>query len=197
MGQVVVKDSAAEVPARPLKVLIPLINDALDHAHEAGIEYRRQAGALFLEAKASFNTTAEWYSWIGRTFKHRDTGNRIAETTVKRWTQLAETTKEFKVARDQQPFRNISEFTSPHRESHHRPAWHEPVREALNTVNVERLMQEKQSKEKEQRLMRGLANELIDIGYKVLASKLHPDKGGSSEAMARLNRVRSILKNAI
>jgi hypothetical protein len=31
-------------------------------------------------------------------------------------------------------------------------------------------------------------------GYKALAAKLHPDKGGSHEAMARLNRVRDNLK---
>lgn len=183
--------------ARPLKVLVPLINEALDHAHEAGIEYRRKAGELFQEARINFRTTPEWYSWIGRTFKHRETGKPFSETTVKRYVQLAEVTKEFRVARAPQPFRIISEFSDPNRDSHHRPEWHEPIREALNTVNVERLAQEKQSKEKETRLMRQLAHELIDIGYKVLASKLHPDKGGSAEAMTRLNRVRSILKNAL
>lgn len=35
---------------------------------------------------------------------------------------------------------------------------------------------------------------LIDIGYKTLAKELHPDMGGSQDAMARLNRVRERLK---
>jgi hypothetical protein len=35
---------------------------------------------------------------------------------------------------------------------------------------------------------------MIDIGYKALAMKLHPDKGGSQEDMARLNRVRDRLR---
>jgi hypothetical protein len=35
-----------------------------------------------------------------------------------------------------------------------------------------------------------LALQLIDIGYKVLSVKLHPDKGGSHDAMRRLNKVR-------
>jgi hypothetical protein len=182
--------------ARPLKVLIPLINDALDHAHEAGIEYRRQVGALFLEAKVSFKKNSEWLHWINHTFKHRETGRPIAEATVYKYTQLAETTKEFTRAGVKIPFRTMSNFTEPNRE-HHQPAWHEPIRQALNTVNVERLRQERQSKENEEKLMRHLAIELIDIGYKVLASKLHPDRGGSQEAMARLNKVRSILKGAI
>ena len=39
---------------------------------------------------------------------------------------------------------------------------------------------------------------IIEIGYKVLTTKLHPDRaGGSSEAMARLNRVRALLRAAL
>jgi hypothetical protein len=38
---------------------------------------------------------------------------------------------------------------------------------------------------------------MIDIGYKILSAKLHPDKaGGSHEAMTRLNAVRMRLKQA-
>ena len=44
--------------------------------------------------------------------------------------------------------------------------------------------------------MKTLALQLIDTGYRVLASRLHPDKGGSHEAMSRLNHVRAMLKNA-
>jgi len=43
---------------------------------------------------------------------------------------------------------------------------------------------------------RKLAVELIDIGYKALALKLHPDKGGSTASMMQLNRVRDRLKTA-
>jgi hypothetical protein len=41
---------------------------------------------------------------------------------------------------------------------------------------------------------RALARRLIDIGYKALAKELHPDKGGSSEAMSRLGDVRRRLQ---
>lgn len=34
---------------------------------------------------------------------------------------------------------------------------------------------------------------LVDIGYKELAKKLHPDLGGSQEEMTRLNKVREHL----
>jgi hypothetical protein len=43
-------------------------------------------------------------------------------------------------------------------------------------------------------LHRDLALELIDIGFKALATRLHPDRGGSKDAMRRLNRVRDELK---
>src|SRR5262245_484576 len=51
----------------------------------------------------------------------------------------------------------------------------------------------------ERQLRHKLALQLIDIGYKALAVKLHPDKnkGGSAEAMARLNAVRAMLTNAV
>ena len=39
---------------------------------------------------------------------------------------------------------------------------------------------------------------LIDIGYRVLAKELHPDKiGGSREAMTRLNRVKERFKSNV
>lgn len=38
---------------------------------------------------------------------------------------------------------------------------------------------------------------LISIGYRVLAKELHPDKGGSKEAMHRLGRVRDRLRSNV
>ncbi len=44
-------------------------------------------------------------------------------------------------------------------------------------------------------MMRKLARHLIDVGYRALALRLHPDMaGGSSEAMTRLSRVRDSLR---
>ena len=39
------------------------------------------------------------------------------------------------------------------------------------------------------------AANLIDLGYRALATRLHPDRGGSREAMTRLNLVRDELKS--
>jgi hypothetical protein len=76
-------------------------------------------------------------------------------------------------------------------------AWERPVRQAVSTFNPEAYAKELQNRAKERELERKLALKLIDIGYKVLAAQLHPDKrGGSAEAMSRLNSVRTRLKNA-
>ena len=42
-----------------------------------------------------------------------------------------------------------------------------------------------------------LALELIDAGYRALATKHHPDRGGSSDAMAQLNQWRDRLKQDV
>jgi hypothetical protein len=52
----------------------------------------------------------------------------------------------------------------------------------------------RQQHEAERVEMRKLVLQAFDIGYKALARKLHPDNGGSNEAMARLNYARDRLK---
>ena len=46
----------------------------------------------------------------------------------------------------------------------------------------------------EREAVRKLKLQMIDAGYKALATKLHPGGGGSPEAMARLNEARDQLK---
>ena len=67
--------------------------------------------------------------------------------------------------------------------------WHEPIKQVMCKVNTETFNRARAETQRaaERELQRRLARQLIDIGYKALASKLHPDKGGSREAMARLD----------
>ena len=71
--------------------------------------------------------------------------------------------------------------------------WHEPVKQILGRVDIETLRDAELKRAEERNAERRLALQLIDIGYKALATKLHPDKGGSRGAMARLNHVRDRL----
>jgi len=47
----------------------------------------------------------------------------------------------------------------------------------------------------EQKLKQELARKIIQVGYRVLARELHPDLGGSKDAMTRLNEVRGRLND--
>jgi hypothetical protein len=46
----------------------------------------------------------------------------------------------------------------------------------------------------EREAQRELSCRIADVGFKALAKEMHPDKGGSLEAMKRLNRARAHLK---
>ena len=91
---------------------------------------------------------------------------------------------------------SLNEVARPNREdaAEYQKGWQSAVRKSTSKLNVSKLKQEYEDKKKENKVIRELAIQLIDIGYKVLATKLHPDKGGSSEAMHRLNEIRRGLK---
>jgi hypothetical protein len=65
-----------------------------------------------------------------------------------------------------------------------------------NTVNAEQLREQYAQREERLRRIRLLARALIDSGFKTLAMKLHPDKGGSTEEMAYLTEAHRIMKQA-
>lgn len=165
---------------RPLRVLVPLIKDELTAGDAAGLEHYRVAGEMLLEAKAQLER-GEWMGWVDRNF-------HLSASTARRYMQLAET----RTARAFSSLRQAVNVMGTGRAS-----WHQPVREIAARVNVAALARDRQDREREQHMMHVLSHQLIDIGYKVLASKLHPDKGGSTEAMARLNTVRKLLKAAL
>ena len=81
-----------------------------------------------------------------------------------------------------------------HERTERTSAQQQAFRRVLRDVARDDFMQERQTRDDEVRLHRELAEELIDIGYRALATRLHPDRGGSKDAMARLNRVRDELK---
>jgi hypothetical protein len=170
--------------ARPLRVLVPLIMDELAAGDAAGLEHYRRAGELLLEARAQLEA-GQWRAWLQR---------HCSLSSATAWRYMTLATMHAADARRRQ-YRTLTEATERARPSH-QPVWHGPVQRMAARVDVERLAQEAQSRDKERQLMHALAHRLIDIGYKVLATQLHPDKGGSAEAMERLNRVRARLKAA-
>lgn len=184
--------------ARPLHVLVPLIRKDLEAGEEASrqacLPYYRAAGGKMLEAKGQL-PHGEFVSWVERnfpvTYKH-------AQTYMK----LAKATDDTEKGTPAQSFSSLDDFRRRHLGESRIPGsqrdkdWRDPVQQTLKKVDVETLniRREELKRAEERDAQRKLALQLVDIGYKALASKLHPDKGGSREAMARLNQVRDRLK---
>lgn len=175
--------------ARPLKVLIPLIQGELQRGNNAGHEHYRRAGEMLLEAKEQVGYGG-WGRWLQKNFAlHRDTANT--------YMRMAVAHREFTAGvRQVAPtsLRSIVGKTDRDRERRQSPQ-QQNFQRVLRDIARDEFVQERQARDDEVKLHRDLAEELIDIGYRALATKLHPDRGGSKDAMARLNRVRDELKS--
>jgi len=172
--------------ARPLKTLVPLIREELEAGDSAGIEHYRRAGEMLIEAKEQVGH-GDWRGWVDRNF-------HLSQSQAARYMKLVEVHQNTR----HRAFSTITEALGEQsRDARRGPAWHEPVQQIASRVNREALAKDTQDRAREAQLLHKLGHQLIDIGYKVLAAKLHPDKGGSTEAMTRLNKIRKTLKEAI
>lgn len=185
--------------ARPLKVLVPLIQDDLKHGREAaeraGFPYYQSAGEKMLEARPQCGNYQEFVDWAKRNFGiGKDTAGyymKLAEATANNHSSALES-------------KSLSDFIRQTSNPNYNkppaaPAWKEQVERIVERVDTEALniKREEMKRADERDVQRELALQLIDIGYKVLAKELHPDKGGSRDAMSRLNIVRDRLKQHV
>lgn len=182
--------------ARPLKVLVPLIQQDFEAAEKAGMEYYKRAGEKLNEVKEghfSERPASEFYEWAQKTFGKKKDQTRTymalgARDDAKSFTSLRHLNRE--TGRDVRPTSGLirREWTAPV------DAVAQKAREEARRLVSSQELTRRQEREAESKL--GLR--LIDIGFKVLAQELHPDKvGGSREAMSRLNRVRDRLKSNV
>jgi hypothetical protein len=170
--------------ARPLKVLVPLIQQELVSGDKAGLEHYRQAGEMLIEAREQV-AAGRWSAWLTKNFA-------LSKMTAWRYMRLAELPARIVHDTDGQTLSGaLGHDQSP---SARRAGAYRPIREFTRAVPVDDFRQEQQQREEEVRLHREIAVQLVDIGYRALATRLHPDRGGSKDAMVRLNRVRDELK---
>lgn len=189
-------ESKTQQVARPLHMLVPLIKKDIEDGREAseraGMPYYRAAGEKLAEAKPQFSSASDFYSWANRHFG-------VRETQVQLYLSLSKKTENALAAA---PFTSLDDFKRRHlgrdRPSSGRVArdWQPDVDAAAARAkaDAERIRDAELTRQQERAAEQTLALRLIEIGYKVLAKELHPDKGGSRDAMARLNRVRDRLK---
>jgi hypothetical protein len=170
--------------ARPLKVLVPLIQVELAAGDEAGLAHYRRAGEMLIEAKDQV-PHGSWTRWLTKHFE-------LSQKTAQRYVRLARMAES-----DYRKFVGAVHIESalgeqPRKERHAK--WSK-LHAATDRINVTHFAEERQARDDENKLHRELAIQLIDLGYRALATRLHPDRGGSRDAMTRLNLVRDELKS--
>jgi len=198
MGKEVTAGVDREI-VRPLRVLVSLIKEDLKQGREAAdraaMPYYKAAGEKIIEAKDQM-AHGEFVPWIKRHFNI----SRFQATVYMNYAKQAKSNPgiTFDSLKDFRR-RGLGHDVPTTGGSIKQPEWRESVNENVSRakVAVERLKEESLSREQERKAERQLALRLIDIGYKILVKELHPDKGGSREIMARLNRVRERLKQCI
>ena len=187
----------APVNVRPLLVLSRLIKEDLrngdEAAEKASMPYYQAAGEKMLEAKGQI-TDGTFMDWCQRNFARGKSQCQLYMSLATRSIQNparppAESLREFQRAR------GWSRPTTELERGHVRD-WTQPVDNIISKLDIDTLniRRAEMKRAEEREAQRELALKLIDIGYKVLAKELHPDKGGSRDAMARLNQVRDRLK---
>lgn len=170
--------------ARPLPVLVPLIQQELSAGNRAGVEHYRRAGEMLLEAREQV-APFKWGKWLSKNFV-------LSQRTASDYMRLAERIRDEPDIQQHAAKQSIRSILQPNAQ----PAnvhWR-PVIDATKKIDVDPFTETRQARTDEVQLHRDLALELIDIGFKALATRLHPDRGGSRDAMRRLNRVRDELK---
>jgi hypothetical protein len=179
-------DNSSRKISRPLKILVPMIHTELAAGQRAGIEHFRLAGEMLNEAKDQI-ARGSWTSWLTKNFQ-------LSKFTARLYMRLA---REMDEDEDDQSKDERVHFSSMRSALGMKPARHAwtDVHEAADRVNVNRLADERQKRDDELTLHREIALKLIDLGYRAMATRLHPDRGGSRDAMARLNAVRDELKS--
>jgi len=174
--------------ARPLKVLVPLIQDDLEHGDRAGMEYYADAGDKLIEAKGQV-AHGSWGRWLSKNFARSQQQAGI----YMRAARLRAANAQNEAGSFNSPS-SLSELRGETDRARKRKKGDRAFRSVLRELETDLYAQEQQTRESEIELHREMALELIDVGFKALATRLHPDRGGSKEAMARLNRVRDELK---
>jgi len=189
VGTAIAKVTEGRKVARPLKTLIPLIQSELQQGNSAGHEHYMQAGQMLIEAKDQVGY-GSWGRWLTKNF---DLSQQTARAYMK-WAREHDDA-DFAGAAREVPYRSLRDMTghtARDRETS-QSTQHQAFKRVLRDLPRDDFIQERQSRDNEIKLHRDLCEELVDIGFKGLATKLHPDRGGSKDAMARLNRVRAVL----
>lgn len=173
--------------------MVPLIKadirDGDAAAEEASMPYYIAAGEKLLEAKAGGQVRGQFVAWATKTF-------RRSKTQVNVWMRLAKAQLVAEKTGDRLfPPRTLEGFTRPDR-VRTTVDIRKKIVDDIKRAHPEMAERVQQREKEQEQLELDVALELISIGYRALAAKLHPDRnnGGSHEAMRTLNTIRDALR---
>jgi hypothetical protein len=186
MNEVARKETKAV--ARPLKVLIPLIQGELQRGDDAGLNHYAKAGEMLNEAKGQVGHGG-WTKWLSKNFD-------LSDRQAQRYMRMARHRNEIRHGAAETQFTSLRHLEGDRERDREarQSKQHQAFKKVMRDIDRDEFVQQRQTLDDEIKLHRELAEELIDAGYRALATKLHPDRGGSKEAMTRLSRVRDELK---
>ena len=127
---------------------------------------------------------------IGGQFQSRATRQRQAERK-RRFDELLLQAELARKAQQHEPEEVRIQRQAKEREAREQQYRAEAVQRAAESL---KRAEARQKEAEERAAQRKLSLEIANAGYRAIATKHHPDKGGSQETMARLNRARDHLK---
>jgi hypothetical protein len=180
---------AGQQVARPLTDLVRLIKKQLRLGEEAAAPHWLEVGKLLHEAKAQLahGSFGDWCKeHFGISATQRARYMKAAESAVQNFRA-----GKYEASSLEEHLRGTSYQTGGKAQD-----WTPHVDAIADRTRreLDRIREAETTRQQERDLRRKLLLKLIDRGYKSLAAELHPDKGGSTEAMTRLNEVRDAVK---
>jgi hypothetical protein len=119
-----------------------------------------------------------WTAWLKKNFDLSDRTARVYMQWAREQDQIGSGSANLKTFNSLSDMRGDTERRREAYQSKQQQAF----RKVLREVARDDFVQERQARDEEVRLHRELAEELIDLGYRALATRLHPDRGGSKDA---------------
>ncbi len=192
------QQTETQTVARPLKVLLPLIKENLRKAKEvadsAASPYYLSVGEALLEVRKDPKNKGQWERLVKGYLG-------INPATAWRYMDYAEQINNLAIGQDstfyqyrklkRNPPQNKTHFAYSQSEN---GATNAQSENGATTAHSEQL----EVKEQETKDLHALVKKAFDIGYKQMARSIHPDKkGGSNEAMRKLNEAKRLLYSSL
>jgi hypothetical protein len=167
--------------ARPLNVLSPLIRKDLETGERLSMSYYISAGVKLNEGRENFPKGPAGSEKFWKWFEKQD--YPVARKQAGRYMKLATADISKSRTRESKAFPSI------------RQAIGEGRRTTLSAADRAAILEEQARRHAATDARGAMGHKILKAGYRALAKKLHPDKGGSNDEMALLNEAKDELED--